>query len=344
MLPGEADAAVELEAVADEQALAFAGLGLRERGGVGAARVVLCERERGEVAERSGALDREEHVREPVLQRLEGADRALATGAAPSRTRASARRCGGRRRPSRARAPRWRPRARAPPRARGCPGPGAMSTRSAGTVTSSSARSASGSVGSSSVRGSAFSSRPGTRNTPRPPSPRATTAISSACRAVEDARLAAGEREAAARAPRTAGDAREIPAILLRERHRAREAPRRDARKTFVRERRRPGLRAAARTASPVRNGPGVTARPSSSATRHSSTAPSPSPPCASAIATPGQAIIRRHSAARCPSRRARAPLAAARAGTAPRARAARRPAARAGRPKVPGPSARDGS
>ena len=122
--------------------------------------------------------------------------------------------------------------------ARSTSGPGASSTRSAGTTTPSSARSASASVGSRIVLGSAFTASLGTRKTPSPPSPRATTAISSALAPSKTPRLASGEREAVARAPRAARDAAELPAVVLRERDGAGEASRRDALEPLVRERR----------------------------------------------------------------------------------------------------------
>ena len=54
VLPRVADAAVDLDALLGEQALAVAGRGLGDRRRARAARVVLGDRERGEVAESSG--------------------------------------------------------------------------------------------------------------------------------------------------------------------------------------------------------------------------------------------------------------------------------------------------
>ena len=75
VLPREADAAVQLEAVAGEQPLAVAGRRLGQRRGHRPARVVLGDGEGGEVGERGGPLDREVAVGQAVLERLERADR-----------------------------------------------------------------------------------------------------------------------------------------------------------------------------------------------------------------------------------------------------------------------------
>ena len=75
VLPREADAAVELEAVPHEQALALAGRGLGHRRRDRPARVVLGDGQRGEVGEGRGPLDREVAVGQAVLERLERTDR-----------------------------------------------------------------------------------------------------------------------------------------------------------------------------------------------------------------------------------------------------------------------------
>ena len=75
VLPRVADAAVDLDALLGEQALAVAGGGLGHRRRARAAGIVLGDRERREVAERPGALERDHHVGELVLDRLERPDR-----------------------------------------------------------------------------------------------------------------------------------------------------------------------------------------------------------------------------------------------------------------------------
>src|SRR5439155_5999671 len=75
VFPRVADPAVDLYALLGQSALAVAGrdLGHRRRGRT--ARVVLGNRERGEVAGGAGAFERDDHVGELVLDRLERPDR-----------------------------------------------------------------------------------------------------------------------------------------------------------------------------------------------------------------------------------------------------------------------------
>jgi hypothetical protein len=223
VLPGEADAAVELKALFDDEALALAGLDLGERRRLGAARIVLDERERRVVAECSCALDCQVHVREPVLQRLERADRAVVLLAqlrvlerqledAP----AGADGC------KRERDRRDFERSRDGALGRR---PGREQQRSACTATPSSRRSASANVGSISVRSCALTAARGTRKTPSPASARATSAISSA-RARRIRRLRPG---ALAHRPGVACGRGEVPAVVLGEGHAAAETTLGDA-------------------------------------------------------------------------------------------------------------------
>ena len=333
------------------EALAVARRGLRERGGLGAPRVVLGERERGEVAERGRALDREVQSasrclsawNEPIgrsywrrtfayssvsskMRRQVPTVASASATVATSSARATARSTSGR--------PARRARARpAPPRRR------ARGRRAA-------------SVGSISVRGVGLRGRaPGTRNTPSSPaSPRATTAISSAVAPSSTARLAAASAsKPSPRAARAAGDRAERPSDRPRRARRVPvSSPRREAPASA------PGLARGARVQPP--GAAARTASPSRGTARARPRGPAPRPP--------GRARRRRGRARRAPRRsrgrarrarpsaaRARRRVSPARAtargsagGHAPRARDARCPAARAGRRRAPGPSAPDGS
>src|SRR3569832_1016134 len=75
VLPREADAAVDLQTVARNEALAFTRSRICHRSGDGPTVVVLRDRQRGVVTQRRRLLDLEVHVGEAVLQGLERSDR-----------------------------------------------------------------------------------------------------------------------------------------------------------------------------------------------------------------------------------------------------------------------------
>src|SRR5262245_56982835 len=75
VLPRVADAAVDLDAVLEDAARGFAGRGLGDVAGPPAVRVVGVDAHRRVVHRRSRPLERERHLRELVLDRLEAADR-----------------------------------------------------------------------------------------------------------------------------------------------------------------------------------------------------------------------------------------------------------------------------
>src|SRR4029077_12746437 len=75
VLPRVADAAEDLDAFLREHPLAVAGRGLRHRGRTRPAGIVLGDRQRGEVPEGPGALERDQQIGELVLDRLERTDR-----------------------------------------------------------------------------------------------------------------------------------------------------------------------------------------------------------------------------------------------------------------------------
>ncbi len=75
MFPRVADAAVDLDALLGEQPLAVTGRGLGDRCCGRAPRIVLGDREGREVAGRARPLQRDHHVGELVLDRLERSDR-----------------------------------------------------------------------------------------------------------------------------------------------------------------------------------------------------------------------------------------------------------------------------
>src|ERR1700722_2479246 len=74
VLPRETDAAEGLDRFATDEALAVVGGRLGHGDSGGPVRRVLADGRDGEVAERTGPLDGEEHVAHFVLDRLEGAD------------------------------------------------------------------------------------------------------------------------------------------------------------------------------------------------------------------------------------------------------------------------------
>ena len=294
MLPREADAAVELEAVADDEALAVAGRGLGHRRGHGAAVVVLGDRERGEVGERGGPLDGEVAVGQPVLERLERADRPAELLAVlgvlergledgPARGHRGQRERGGGllQRPL---DDRGGARDRPAPRARGRRRPRRRRARTVAT----------GSVGSITVAGVAGDRRRrGTTNTPRPSSPGGALEPGDHGElvgggAVEHVGLRAVEHPAAAGA---AGGGRGPPRAATRP-----SSATRACRCTCPPRRRRGGTTspallhaAAASCVSVARNGVGAATRPSSSTTMPTSRKPSPRPPCSSGMPRAGQ-------------------------------------------------------
>ena len=75
VLPGEAHAAEELQAVPEYHRLAFSRSGFRHRRGQPPARVVGADRQRREVGQRAGPLDRDVHVHRLVLHGLKRPDR-----------------------------------------------------------------------------------------------------------------------------------------------------------------------------------------------------------------------------------------------------------------------------
>ena len=81
MLPGEADAAMQLQTVVDDEVLALTCGGLCHRHGLRAARVVLGDRECGVPADRGRAFHGEVHIGHAMFQCLEGTDLPLVLNA-----------------------------------------------------------------------------------------------------------------------------------------------------------------------------------------------------------------------------------------------------------------------
>src|SRR5262249_60665372 len=80
-LPGEADAAVHLDGLPADEARRIAGPGLRRGAGERDVRIARVHAPGRAVDRGARRLDAQEHVGQPVLERLEGADRTVERGA-----------------------------------------------------------------------------------------------------------------------------------------------------------------------------------------------------------------------------------------------------------------------
>ena len=278
------DAAVELEAVAGEEALALAGGRLGHGGRDGPAIVVLGDRERGEVARGTWLAPRRGSSRPAGASRPGRSRSACRTAPGPWRTAASARRSPDRWPPSTAPAPWWPPRApaRSPDRRPGPPARRALARRGPRRRTASWWRSAGS--GRSPRIGAAAADEPGTTNTPSPDSPRATTATSEAVAPSSTCDFTPSSVQPPA-------DGRAVVPTVA-----GRHTPSSATASVPVHV---PAATASSRNADPAsrrtgascvavaRKGDGATARPSSSTTMPTSRYPRPRPPCSSGTRGP---------------------------------------------------------